>query len=324
MKKIKILITGSAGFIGYHLSQSLLQNDFKVFGIDNLNNYYDVQLKKERIKKLKLKKNFIFYKIDILNKNKVNKIIKDNSIKYIVHLAAQAGVRYSIENPRSYFQSNLMGFFNILEISRENKIKHLIFASTSSVYGNNSNYPLTENLNTDKPLSFYAATKKSNEVMAYSYSNIYKLPATALRFFTVYGPYGRPDMALFKFTKSILGNKKINLFNNGNHDRDFTYVDDIVQGINKIIDKPSKDNIPYNCFNIGGGRSNKLKVFLSLIEKNLLKKAKINNMPLQLGDVKKTHSSIKLLKEYTAYEPKTDIKKGIKKFIDWYKKYYKV
>ena len=319
---MKILITGTAGFIGFHLSKKLLKDKNTVFGFDNLNNYYDVDIKKDRIKDLKKYKNFNFAKIDLSQKDKINKIIKDNNIKFIIHLAAQAGVRYSIENPSSYFKSNLEGFFNILEISKENKIKHLIFASTSSVYGNNSKFPLTENMNTDKPLSFYAATKKSNEIMAYSYSNIYRIPTTALRFFTVYGPFGRPDMSLFKFTKSILNNQKINLFNSGNHTRDFTYVDDIVDGIFGIINKPSKESIPYNCFNIGGGKPNKLKLFLKNIENNLNKKAKIKNLPLQLGDVKKTHSSINKLYKYSSYQPKTNIKKGIKNFINWYKNYY--
>jgi len=321
---MKILVTGVAGFIGYHLSKKLINFKYDVYGIDNLNNYYDVVLKKDRIKELKKNNNFYFSKIDLINKNKINKILKENNIKYIVHLAAQAGVRYSIKNPGVYFKSNLEGFFNILELAKNNKVKHLIFASTSSVYGDNSKIPLVENMNTDKPLSFYAATKKSNEVMAYSYSNIYNLPSTALRFFTVYGPFGRPDMSLFKFTQSILSNKKIPLFNHGNHIRDFTYIDDIIEGIFLIIKKPSKDIIPYNCFNIGGGKPNKLKFFLNLIEKSLKKRSKIKNLPLQLGDVKKTHSNISKLKKYTSYKPTTNLEKGIIKFIDWYKKYYKV
>lgn len=321
---MKILVTGSAGFIGFHLSKSLIEKNNYVLGIDNLNNYYDVNLKKKRIHSLKKNKNFNFYKLDLKDKKKIDKIIKEKNIRYIVHLAAQAGVRYSIKNPETYFKNNLEGFFNILELSKINKIKHLIFASTSSVYGNNSQFPLKENMNTDKPLSFYAATKKSNEVMAYSYANIYKLPTTGLRFFTVYGPFGRPDMSLFKFTKAILENKKINLFNSGDHIRDFTYVDDIVEGITGLISKPSNNAVPYNCFNIGGGKPNKLKIFLNFIENNLSKKAKIKNLPLQMGDVKKTHASIKLLRNYTSYKPKTGIKKGIKSFIDWYKDYYKI
>ena len=240
-----------------------------------------------------------------------------------MHLAAQAGVRYSIENPESYLKNNLEGFFNILEVSKQNNIKHLVFASTSSVYGENNNFPLKENDNTNKPISFYAATKKSNEVMAHSYSYIFKLPCTALRFFTVYGPYGRPDMALFKFTKNILENKKIELFNNGNHNRDFTFVDDIVEGIYSVINKPNKKKIPFNTFNIGNGKSRKLIDYLSLIEKKLGRKAKIKNLPLQKGDIVKTHASISLLKNFTNYKPRVDIEEGVEKFIDWFVKYYK-
>ena len=321
---MQILITGAAGFIGFHLSKKILKRKNQVIGIDNLNNYYDVSLKKNRIEQLKKYKNYKFYKIDLNKKQKINNIIKKYKIRYILHLAAQAGVRYSIINPEAYFKSNLEGFFNILELSKENKIKHLVFASTSSVYGNNKKFPLKESMNTDKPLSFYAATKKSNEVMAYSYAHIYKIPSTALRFFTVYGPFGRPDMSLFKFTKKMLKDQKIQLYNKGNHTRDFTYIDDIVEGIISIVNKPSKDKIPYNCFNVGNGNPSRLKNFLNFIEKNLGKKAKISNLPLQLGDIKKTHSDISLLKKYSNYHPKTNIKKGIQEFIIWYKKHYKI
>ncbi len=319
---MKVLITGCSGFIGFHLSNFLLKKKFQVFGVDNLNDYYDIQLKKNRLKILKDFKQFSFYKIDILNKNKLNHLVKNNNLKIIIHLAAQAGVRYSIENPESYFKNNLEGFYKVLEVSKQNQIKHLIFASTSSIYGENNNFPLKENYHTSKPLSFYAATKKSNETMAYSYANIYNLPSTALRFFTVYGPYGRPDMALFKFTKNILENKNIELYNYGNHFRDFTYIDDIVNGIYTIIKKPSKEKIPYNVFNIGNGKSRKLKDYLSLIEKKLNKKAKIKNLNLQKGDIFKTHSDIKLLKRYSNYNPKINIEEGVSKFIDWFKKYY--
>tara|TARA_Y100001970_G_scaffold294294_1_gene449969 strand:+ start:41031 stop:41996 length:966 start_codon:yes stop_codon:yes gene_type:complete len=320
---MKVLITGCAGFIGYHLSIFLLKKKINVFGIDNLNEYYDVKLKKNRLKNINNYKNFTFHKLDLLNIKKLNNIIKKNKIKIVVHLAAQAGVRYSIENPESYLKNNLEGFFNILEVSKQNNIKHLVFASTSSVYGENNNFPLKENDNTNKPISFYAATKKSNEVMAHSYSYIFKLPCTALRFFTVYGPYGRPDMALFKFTKNILENKKIELFNNGNHNRDFTFVDDIVEGIYSVINKPNKKKIPFNTFNIGNGKSRKLIDYLSLIEKKLGRKAKIKNLPLQKGDIVKTHASISLLKNFTNYKPRVDIEEGVEKFIDWFVKYYK-
>tara|TARA_Y100001970_G_C14169505_1_gene823309 strand:- start:169 stop:1134 length:966 start_codon:yes stop_codon:yes gene_type:complete len=320
---MQVLVTGCAGFIGYHLVNKLNLSKFNIVGIDNINNYYDTKLKKNRLKNLKNNKNFLFYKVDLNNYKKLDKIIKKNKIKIIIHLAAQAGVRFSIKNPKTYFKSNLEGFFNILELSRSNKIKHLIFASTSSVYGNSKKYPLKENTNTDFPLSFYAATKKSNEVMAHSYSYIHNLPATAVRFFTVYGPYGRPDMALFKFTKNIINNKKVELFNNGNHQRDFTYVDDIVEGIYKLIKKAPKTKIPFNIFNIGNGNPRKLLDYLQIIEKKLNKKAKLKKLPLQIGDIIKTHSDISSIKKHTNYNPNTNIEEGISKFIEWFKDYYK-
>ncbi len=319
---MKILVTGCAGFIGFHTALKLLSFNNKIIGIDNINNYYDVNLKKQRLKILKKNDKFVFYKSDITNLKKINTIIKINKIKYIIHLAAQAGVRHSISHPEEYFDSNLRGFFNILEASRFNKIKHLVFASTSSVYGENKSFPLKESFNTDKPISFYAATKKSNEIMAYSYSYIYSLPCTAVRFFTVYGPFGRPDMALYKFTRNISIGNKVELFNYGNHQRDFTYVDDIVKGLQLLINKPSKNNIPFEIFNIGKGKPNKLLAYLKEIEKNLKKKSKITKLPMQKGDIKKTHSDITKLKKYAGYNPATDIKVGIKKFIDWYKTFY--
>tara|TARA_B100000963_G_scaffold38253_2_gene28544 strand:+ start:1454 stop:2425 length:972 start_codon:yes stop_codon:yes gene_type:complete len=321
---MSILITGAAGFIGYHIIKKNLNNNKKVIGIDNINSYYDIDLKKNRVNNLKKNKNFSFYKVDLSNFKKLNYIVKKNNIKIIIHLAAQAGVRYSIKNPRTYFNSNLEGFFNILEVSRYNKIKHLIYASTSSVYGDSKKFPLNENDKTDKPLSFYAATKKSNEIMAHCYSYVYKLPCTGVRFFTVYGPYGRPDMALFKFTKNIIDNHPIELFNNGNHLRDFTYVDDVVDGIYSLINKQSKKNIPYEIFNIGNGTPKKLIDYLKHIEKNLNKVSKIKRLPLQVGDIVKTHSNINKLKKFTGYRPKTNIKIGIEKFIEWYKDYYKI
>ena len=318
-----ILITGSAGFIGYHVTKKILNKNIKVIGIDNINNYYDINLKKNRIKDLKKNKKFFFYKVDLSNYKKLDNIVKNKKIKIIIHLAAQAGVRYSIKNPRIYFKSNLEGFFNILEISRHNNIKHLIYASTSSVYGDSKKFPLSEINRTDQPLSFYAATKKSNEVMAHSYSYIYKLPCTGVRFFTVYGPFGRPDMALFKFTKNILNNHPIELYNNGNHFRDFTYVDDIVDGIYSLIKKQSKKSIPYEIFNIGNGTPKKLLDYLKHIEKKLNKISKTKKLPLQTGDIVKTHSNINKLKKYTGYKPKTNIKIGISRFIEWYKDYYR-
>lgn len=317
-----ILITGCAGFIGFHLSSELVSK-YKIIGIDNLNNYYDPELKKNRLKILKNKRNFSFYKIDLLNYKKINQIIKKNKIKYIIHLAAQAGVRHSINNPGAYFKSNIEGFFNILELSKVNKIKHLVFASTSSVYGDNKNFPLKENSNTDTPLSFYAASKKSNEVMAYSYSNIYKIPCTAVRFFTVYGPFGRPDMSLFKFTNKIIKNQYINLYNRGNHERDFTYIDDIVDGIAAVVNKIPKNKIPYKVYNIGNGKPRKLIDYLNIIEKFLNKKSKVKKLPLQAGDIVKTHADVNLLKKDVGYKPKTTIEEGIKKFLDWYVEYFK-
>tara|TARA_X000000950_G_scaffold120865_1_gene151543 strand:+ start:6276 stop:7244 length:969 start_codon:yes stop_codon:yes gene_type:complete len=321
---MNILVTGAAGFIGYHLTKRILNKNNKVIGIDNINNYYDINLKKNRIKDLKKNKKFEFYKTDLSEYKKLYNIVKKNKIKIIIHLAAQAGVRYSIKNPRSYLKSNLEGFFNILEIARHNKIEHLIYASTSSVYGDTKKFPVSENDETDHPLSFYAATKKSNEVMAHSYSYIYKLPTTGVRFFTVYGPYGRPDMALFKFTKNIIKKLPIELFNKGNHFRDFTYVDDIVDGVYSLLKKQSKKTIPYQIFNIGNGNPKKLVDYLKHIENNLNRTSKIKKLPLQIGDIVKTHSNIKKLKKYTGYNPKININIGIAKFIEWYKDYYKV
>ena len=321
---MKILITGCAGFIGFHLTKLLIENiNVEVFGIDNMNAYYDVDLKKTRLKILKKNKNFKFEKIDITNENKLLSSFNRNSYTHVIHLAAQAGVRYSIENPETYVQNNLVGFFNVLNLSNKFKIKHFLFASTSSVYGSSKKFPLNEDLKTDSPLSFYAATKKSNELMAYSYSNIYKLPCTALRFFTVYGPYGRPDMALFLFTEAILNNKKINLNNSGKHIRDFTYIDDVTNAVQKMIKKPSKKNIPYEVYNVAGANPKNLKYFLSIIEKNLKKKSKIFNRPLQKGDVYKTYGDNRELKKRTNFSTKFTIEVGIKKFLEWYRDYYK-
>ncbi|MDB9818861.1 NAD-dependent epimerase/dehydratase family protein [Pelagibacterales bacterium] len=326
LKKNKqlILITGCAGFIGYHLTLSLSKNNnYLLFGIDNLNDYYDINLKKDRLKNLKKYiNNFNFFKIDISNEKAIRNNFNNYKYDYVINLAAQAGVRYSIDNPRAYLKSNIDGFFNILDHSNRIKVKHLIYASTSSVYGDSKDFPLKENFHTSSPQSFYAATKKSNEIMAHAYSSIFKLPTTGLRFFTVYGPYGRPDMALFKFTKAILEDKTISLFNSGNHVRDFTYIDDITNAISKIIEKPKKNKLPYQIFNIGSGDPKKLTLFLSRIEKELNKKSKKIMKGFQLGDVKKTHANIDALSKVTSFKPKNNINSGIKKFIDWYKKYY--
>jgi len=321
---MNILITGCAGFIGFHLSNRLLEfPNVLITGIDNINNYYRPSLKIKRLNILKKKKNFCFYKYDINDKNKISLVIKNKKINYVIHLAAQAGVRFSIKDPETYFENNIKGFFNILNLCKKYKVKHLIFASTSSVYGANNDFPLKETSNTDKPLSFYAASKKSNEVMAYSFSNMYNLPTTALRFFTIYGPYGRPDMSLFKFTDAILNKSNLNLYNNGKHYRDFTYIDDAVDAIISIIRKPSNKKIPFNCFNIGNGKTKTLKYFLNLIEKSLGMKTNINKLPLQKGDVIKTHADISLINKYSFYEPKIELKQGILNFLEWYKSYFK-
>tara|TARA_B100000401_G_scaffold115197_1_gene75177 strand:+ start:2462 stop:3427 length:966 start_codon:yes stop_codon:yes gene_type:complete len=320
---MNILITGCAGFIGFHLSFKLLKNkNCKVIGVDNIDNYYDVNLKKKRLKELNKNKKFSFYKINITNNNKVSDLFKKKSIDCVIHLAAQAGVRYSIEDPSKYLDTNIVGFFNIMEQCKENKIRHFLFASTSSVYGDNKNFPLQEHDINNKPLSFYAATKLSNEVMAYSYSNIYRLPITGLRFFTVYGPFGRPDMALYKFAKAIKESKFIKLFNGGNHIRDFTYIDDVVSAIILLIKNPPKKRIPYEIYNIGSSRPETLRNYLSKLENLLGKKAKIKKLKLQKGDVLKTHASISKLKNKTKFKVKFDISSGISKFVDWFNKYY--
>ena len=317
-----ILVTGCAGFIGFHLSRKLLKNkNYKVFGIDNLNSYYEKKLKIQRLDILNKNKNFNFSKIDISNSKKLEGYLRNKKITHIVHLAAQAGVRYSIHNPKVYVKSNLVGFFNILEIARKKKIKHLVFASTSSVYGSQNKFPLKENYNTDKPLSFYAATKKSNEVMAYSYSNIYKLPSTCLRFFTVYGPYGRPDMSLFLFIKSIMQNKTINLFNKGQHTRDFTYIDDCVNSINAVLRKPPKEIIPYDVFNVSSSKPISLKSVIDLFKQKTNKTIKVSYLPIQLGDVKKTHGSNSKITRKFKYNMKTSFNLGLTNFLKWYKEY---
>ncbi len=319
---MNILVTGCAGFIGFHLCEQLSKNKKNfVVGIDNLNSYYDVRLKRTRLKQLNRFKNFQFNKIDIQNKNQLEKVFKIKKYKIVIHLAAQAGVRYSIDHPESYISSNLMGFYNIIDVSRKNKISKFLYASSSSVYGSQKKFPSNEMDNTNNPLSLYAATKKSNELIAHSYFNIYGFKSIALRFFTVYGPYGRPDMSLFKFTKSIYENKKIELFNRGNHTRDFTYVSDVVTAIIKLT-KLKKFN--FEIFNISSSNPQPLKYFLKIIEKEIGKKAKINYKKMQLGDVLKTHGNSNKLKKYTGFAPKVNINEGISLFINWYKKYYNI
>ena len=333
-----ILITGSAGFIGFSLCEALLKKDENVIGIDNHNDYYDVNLKNARIAKLKKYLNYQHYKVDLINQNELKEIFKNNKIKKVVNLAAQAGVRYSIENPLAYINSNIVGFANILENCRHFDVKHLVYASTSSVYGANTKMPFSEHDNVNHPLSIYAASKKSNELMAHSYSYLYKLPTTGLRFFTVYGPWGRPDMALFKFTKRILEEKPIDVFNHGNHTRDFTYVDDIIEGVIKTLNKPASSNsnwdsnkpdpatsnAPWSIYNIGNNKPVNLMNYIEALEKTLGKKAIINFLPLQPGDVSDTYASVDNLHEKFNYKPSTSIIEGISKFVKWYKDYYQV
>ncbi len=323
-QKKKILVTGAAGFIGFHLCNRLIRKrNIKVFGIDNLNAYYDVKLKKYRLKILQqASKSFTFYKIDLRDQKQLEENFEKNKYDIVINLAAQAGVRYSISHPREYINTNIIGFYNLLEISTKIRVKHFIFASTSSVYGDNKKMPLKENFNTSKPLSLYAATKSSNEALAHANSNIHTIPTTGLRFFTVYGPFGRPDMSLFKFTKNILNDEPIELFNKGNHIRDFTYVDDVVSAVSKLIFKYPKGKIPFDIYNIASSRPRRLKLFLSTIEKFLKKKSIQKKLDLQPGDIYKTHASIDKLQKATKFKPKNDIIEGINKFIKWYKSYY--
>ena len=324
-----ILVTGCAGFIGYHFSQKILKKNHKIVGLDNLNNYYSLKLKKDRLKNLKKFKNFKFYKIDLANFKTLEKLFKKNKITKVVHFAAQAGVRYSLKKPQAYLKSNLIGFFNILELSRIYKVKHLVFSSTSSIYGSNIKIPFEEKDKSELPKSFYAASKKSNEVMAYAYSELFKINMTCLRLFTVYGPWGRPDMALFKFVKNIIKNKPINVFNFGKHKRDFTYISDITNAIDKIIfskkyiiDLKNKKT-PYEIFNLAKSKPEKLLNFIKIIEKHLNKKAIINYLPMQKGDAVDTYGLNKKYKKLSI-KFEVDLSQGVFNFVKWYKNYYKL
>ncbi|MBN1469124.1 MAG: NAD-dependent epimerase [Fusobacteriaceae bacterium] len=338
MQIMKILITGSAGFIGFHLSIFLLKKEFDIIGIDNLNDYYDVNLKMARLDILNSNKKFKFYKEDIKNKENIDKIFKDERPDYVINLAAQAGVRYSITNPYAYVDSNLVGFVNILEACRNFPVKHLIYASSSSVYGGNQTIPFSPEHSVDHPVSLYAATKKSNELMAHTYSHLYNIPTTGLRFFTVYGPWGRPDMAYFSFTENIVNHKEIKIFNNGEMERDFTYIDDIVYGIYKLIDRIPKENkewnekkdsnsesfAPYKIFNIGNNNPVKLMKFVNILEQEIGIDANKIFLEMQAGDVVKTYADISDLEKQIKFRPNTSIDLGIKKFVIWYKEFYKV
>ena len=325
---MKVLVTGSAGFIGFSLSLKLLEKGLDIVGIDNHNDYYDPLLKEARLSILKKFSNYIHFKTDISDKESTLNIFAKIKPTIVVNLAAQAGVRYSIENPSAYVQSNLVGFCNIIEIAKKNNVDHFYYASSSSVYGGNEKLPFEEQDNVDKPISLYAATKKSNELIAHTYSHLFNLSTIGLRFFTVYGPWGRPDMALFKFTESIISNKPIRVFNYGNMLRDFTYIDDVVKSIIKLIKKSSeaKNNIqdvPYKIFNIGNSKPTKLTDYIKSIEANLGKKANVILDEIQPGDVEATYANTKYLEEYINFRPNTSIEKGIKQFIEWYLEYYK-
>lgn len=331
----KILVTGCAGFIGYHTTKALLDRSDIVVGIDNLNEYYDVNLKQSRLNQLYShpnNQNFKFHKIDLQENQLLQDLFCKEQFDCVIHLAAQAGVRYSITNPHAYVGSNLVAFLNILEACRHNKIKHLVYASSSSVYGGNTKVPFEETDVVDNPVSLYAATKKSNELMAHTYSHLYNIPTTGLRFFTVYGPWGRPDMSPFLFIDSILNNRQINVFNFGDMMRDFTYIDDVVTGTIKVLDKPATPspyndplsisaNAPYRVFNIGNNSPEKLMDFINLLESAVGKKALINLQPMQDGDVKTTYANTNSLESWTGFKPSTSLLEGVSKFVDWYKSY---
>ena len=340
-QKKTILITGVAGFIGYHLCKRLINSKYKIIGLDNMNTYYEPRLKDERLKDLKktLKKeseNFIFINCDLEDEIKLEKIFREFNPKIIVNLAAQAGVRYSIENPKSYINSNILGFSNLIQCARKHKIENYIYASSSSVYGGNTKLPFSENDEVSHPVSLYAATKKSNELIAHSYSHLYQIPTTGLRLFTVYGPWGRPDMAPMIFTKSILEKKPIKIFNNGNMSRDFTFIDDVIEIIERLINKPALSNAnfkrnspdsstswsPYRIFNIGNNKSCKLMEFINLLEKELNTKAIKEYVPMQNGDVQDTYADTEAIENWIGYKPDTSLEKGIKLFVDWYKNFY--
>lgn len=348
---MKILVTGAAGFIGFHLCQALIKRGDQVIGIDNINDYYDPSLKLARLKELgivelettratcsSLHPTFHFIKMGLDEKDKLFTLFKENDFDGVINLAAQAGVRYSIINPDAYVQANIVGFLNVLEACRWHPVKHLVYASTSSVYGSNTNMPFSEHQPTNHPVSLYAATKKANELMAHSYSHLYNIPTTGLRFFTVYGPWGRPDMALFLFTKAILDGEPIKVFNEGKMQRDFTYIEDIVQGIVKVIDNPASPNAswtghnpdpatsyaPYRVYNIGNNKPAELIEFIEAIEEELGKKGIKEFLPMQAGDVPATHADINELITDTNYAPQVSVQEGIKHFITWYKDYFQV
>jgi UDP-glucuronate 4-epimerase len=334
---MKFLVTGAAGFIGFHTAQILLERGDEVVGLDNLNDYYDVTLKEARLARLKQRPNFRFVKLDLADRSGMQELFAREKFARVIHLAAQAGVRYSLQNPLAYVDSNVVGFANVLEGCRHNGAEHLVYASTSSVYGANTKMPFSVHQNVDHPLSFYAATKKANELMAHTYAYLYKLPVTGLRFFTVYGPWGRPDMALFLFTRNILAGKPIDVFNYGNHRRDFTFVDDIAQGVVHAADRiatanaawdgddpdPGTSKAPYRLYNIGNNQPVELMRYIECIEKALGRKAEKNLLPLQPGDVPDTFADIDELVRDVGYRPATPVEVGVERFVRWYVDYYK-
>lgn len=335
---MKVLVTGAAGFIGFHLSKRLLSEGHEVIGLDILNDYYDVQVKKNRLKQIEDHEKFTFAYMDMADREAMAKLFADHQFTHVVNLAAQAGVRYSLENPQAYIDSNVVGFMNILEGCRHNGVKHLAYASSSSVYGLNTKMPFSTHDNVDHPISMYAATKKSNELMAHSYSHLFNIPTTGLRFFTVYGPWGRPDMALFLFTKAIVNDEPINVFNHGKMLRDFTFIDDIVEGVVRVLKNTAQPNpdwsgdapdpctspAPFRIYNIGNNQPTELMRYIEVLEDCLGKKAKKNMMPLQAGDVPCTYANVDDLVKDVGFKPCTTIEEGITKFVAWYKEYYNV
>jgi UDP-glucuronate 4-epimerase len=338
---MKILVTGAAGFIGYHLCEALLKRGFEVLGLDNLNDYYSVDLKFDRLKQLGIARNdaeifnsvcsgelhgngFSFVRMNLQDREALPRLFERENIDIICNLAAQAGVRYSLENPETYIDSNIVGFLNLLECCRNFGIKHLVYASSSSVYGLNENIPFSTEDNVDHPISLYAASKKSNELMAHTYSHLFGIPTTGLRFFTVYGPWGRPDMAVFLFTDAIVNDRSIKVFNHGKMQRDFTYVDDIVEGVARILEKPVADREQYEIYNIGNNNAVQLSDFIEAIEQHVGKKAEKEMLPMQPGDVERTWANVDDLIADYEYRPDTSVEDGVKRFVEWYKGYYKV
>jgi UDP-glucuronate 4-epimerase len=334
---MRFLVTGAAGFIGFHTSKALLDRGDEVIGLDNINSYYDVRLKEARLSMLQGRNGFSFHKLDLVDRAGVERLFAETRPQRVIHLAAQAGVRYSIENPHAYIDSNIVGTMNILEGCRHNGVEHLVYASSSSVYGANTAMPFSVHQNVDHPVSLYAASKKANELMAHTYAHLYRLPVTGLRFFTVYGPWGRPDMALFLFTKKILAGEPIDVFNNGHHSRDFTYIDDIVEGVVRTADHVAEPNpewsgdapdpatsaAPYRLYNIGNNNPVDLMHFIACIEKALGREAKKNFLPLQPGDVPRTYANVDALVADVGFKPATPIETGIARFVEWYRSYYR-